>query len=80
MGSSAQFNCTSDLNILVAEWLFEGQVVVEAEASQATLIIPAVNAQQTLCVQDYNTLWYTREKHDHYSYRYEQNCQKKPTT
>ena len=43
LGSRAQFTCSSDLNILLAEWLFEGQVVVEAEASQATLIIPTVN-------------------------------------
>ncbi len=43
LGSSAQFTCSSNLNILLVEWLFDNEVVAEAEASQATLIIPAVN-------------------------------------
>lgn len=43
LGGSAQFTCTSDLDIIIAEWLFGDQVIVQAEASQVDLIIPAVN-------------------------------------
>ena len=43
LGSSAQLICSSDLDIIVAEWLFDGRVIVRSEASQANLYIPAVN-------------------------------------
>ena len=43
LGSTAWFTCSSDLDILYAEWLFNDRVIVQAEASQAMLIIPAVN-------------------------------------
>lgn len=43
LGSSAQFICSSDLDIVVAEWLFDDQVIVRSEANQANLYIPVVN-------------------------------------
>lgn len=43
LGSSAQFICSSDLQILVAEWLYDDRVIVQVEASQANLFIPTVN-------------------------------------
>ena len=43
LGSSARFICSSDLDIIAAEWLFDGRVIVQSEANQANLYIPAVN-------------------------------------
>lgn len=43
LGSSAQITCSSDLDILIAEWLFDDQVIVQAEGGQVNLVIPAVN-------------------------------------
>lgn len=43
LGSSAQLICSSDLYIIVAEWLFDSQVIVRSEASQGNLNIPTVN-------------------------------------
>ena len=43
LGGSARLICSSDFDIIVAEWLFDGRVIVQSLASQATLYIPLVN-------------------------------------
>ena len=66
LGSRAEITCSSDLDVLVTEWLYDGRVIVQSEDIQASLVIPAVNDslhnQQFMCriitpygVQERNT-------------------------
>ena len=43
MGASLQLNCSSDLDILTAEWLYNDVVVADSLGAEAVLVIPAVN-------------------------------------
>ncbi len=43
VGSDLQLNCSSDLAILTAEWLYDGMVITQNTAGEAILEIPAVN-------------------------------------
>lgn len=43
LGASLQLNCSSDLDILTAEWLYNNVVVAESLGAEALLVIPAVN-------------------------------------
>lgn len=43
VGSTVQVTCSSDLVILMAEWLYDDMVIAQSVASEAILTIPAVN-------------------------------------
>lgn len=43
LGTSMQLNCSSDLAILMAEWLYNDVVIAQSLTGEALLVIPAVN-------------------------------------
>jgi hypothetical protein len=43
VGTSLLLNCSSDLTILTAEWLYDDEVVAQSIATEALLAIPSVN-------------------------------------
>ena len=43
LGASAMLNCTSDLPILMAEWLYNGVVIARSSEGGAILDITSVN-------------------------------------
>ena len=43
LGANATLNCTSNLPIMMAEWLYSGIVIVTSFDADALLEIPAVN-------------------------------------
>lgn len=43
VGTSLQLNCSSDLDFVMAEWLYNDVVIAQSTARDAVLVIPAVN-------------------------------------
>ena len=43
VGTNLQLNCSSDLAILMAEWLYNDIVIAQNVGSEASLVIPSVN-------------------------------------
>ena len=43
VGTGLQLNCSSDLPILMAEWLYNEVVITQSAAAEALLVIPVVN-------------------------------------
>ena len=43
LGAGLQLNCSSDLDILTAKWLYGDVVIAESQGAEALLVIPAVN-------------------------------------
>ena len=43
MGTNLQLNCSSDLAILMAEWLYNDIVIAQNVGSEASLVIPSVD-------------------------------------